>query len=260
MRYSTTKTWNRRLRLVGIVLLFAAEQTVGSSLASAQNPSTPSSGQSELVEGLLDLLKEPASDTAPMPNNDRPLKNPDLKPSDIGLDGEDLGEQSDDPLAAVRQSMMIAAAYLERGVTNQQTQALQNDIVLRLEELIQQLQSPDAQPPSDPQNKQEQQATSSQQQISDQQVTDQQSTAMQNRSEPGAAEMPTGPSGSQPGQKGPQASAEVQLTDPRALQESVWGQLPEQVRKQMQSRMVERFLPSYRRQIEAYFQTLMKEQ
>jgi hypothetical protein len=48
------------------------------------------------------------------------------------------------------------------------------------------------------------------------------------------------------------------MADPKRLQQDVWGQLPEQVRKQMQSRMVERFLPSYRPQIEAYFRALMQ--
>lgn len=258
MRCLTTKTWNRRLANVAIGVLVAAAHAVGSSQASAQKPNDPPSGQSELVEGLLDLLKEPNADAATKPSNAPPPMKPNLKPSDIGLDGEDLGEQSDDPLAAVRQSMRIAAAYMERGVTDQQTQSLQNDIVLRLEELIDQLQAPNAQPPSNPQNNQEQEQQPSP--SNQQQGSEQQTTSMQSRSQSGAEEMPNTTKDSQPGTRGPQASAEVQLTDPRALQESVWGQLPEQMRKQMQSRMVERFLPSYRRQIEAYFQTLMKEQ
>ena len=62
----------------------------------------------------------------------------------------------------------------------------------------------------------------------------------------------------QPGQGGEPTDSHVGLADPKALQENVWGQLPEQVRKRMQSRMVEHFLPAYRTQIEAYFQALLQ--
>lgn len=50
----------------------------------------------------------------------------------------------------------------------------------------------------------------------------------------------------------------VDLNDPRALQRSAWGNLPERTREQMQSRMVERFLPAYREEIEAYYRALVK--
>ena len=259
MRYLTTHTGLRRLRCIAMLLLFATANTARPSQTSVQQTSDESAGQSELVEGLLDLLKEPATKPTPASSNDPNLKKPDLKPADIGLDGEDLGEQSGDPLAAVRQSMRIAAAYLERDITNQQTQNLQRDIALRLEELINQIQAPNVQPPSNPQEQQEQnqQPASGNQQ---QDAAEQQRTEMQSQNRSELKDTSNVPGNSQPGQEGPQASTEVQLSDPRALQESVWGQLPEQVRKQMQSRMVERFLPSYRAQIEAYFQTLLKEQ
>ena len=39
----------------------------------------------------------------------------------------------------------------------------------------------------------------------------------------------------------------VELADPKALQQDVWGQLPSRVRQQMQSRMVEQFLPALSR-------------
>ena len=51
----------------------------------------------------------------------------------------------------------------------------------------------------------------------------------------------------------------VQRNARELLQQEGWGQLPERVRKQLQSRMVEEFLPSYRQQIEAYFQQLLRE-
>jgi hypothetical protein len=36
----------------------------------------------------------------------------------------------------------------------------------------------------------------------------------------------------------------------------VWGHLPERIRQQMMSRMVERFLPQYEASIEEYFRRL----
>ncbi|MCC6509783.1 MAG: hypothetical protein IT423_11785 [Pirellulaceae bacterium] len=64
---------------------------------------------------------------------------------------------------------------------------------------------------------------------------------------------------SQPGTGSKQArQIVVDLNDPAALQRSAWGSLPERVREQMQSRMVERFLPGYREEIEAYYRALAK--
>lgn len=48
------------------------------------------------------------------------------------------------------------------------------------------------------------------------------------------------------------------LADPVALQRGLWGKLPEQSRRAMETQMVERFLPSHRRQIEAYYRILLE--
>ncbi|MBX3423657.1 MAG: hypothetical protein KF752_19035 [Pirellulaceae bacterium] len=44
------------------------------------------------------------------------------------------------------------------------------------------------------------------------------------------------------------------------LQRGVWGHLPERVRSQLEARMVDQFLPSYRQQLEAYYRALLQPQ
>ena len=108
--------------------------TVVMSLANGAVFAQESEPVKELTKGLLDLLDAPdTGGTTDKPNSTE------LTPADVGLDGEDLGERSEDPLQAVRQSMLIAAGFLERGQTNDDTQQLQQDILTRLDEIIDEL-------------------------------------------------------------------------------------------------------------------------
>ena len=218
--------------------------------------STPATSN-ELVEGLLDLLNEPtAKKPADVP------KQP-LTPADVGLEGEDLGEASENPLLAVRQSMLIAAGYLRRDGANADTMKLQSDIVRRLDDLISELEN--AQGKED-KSKQESQQQSSEQ-SSAQKQREQQNRSQSVKSRPGdrknseTGEDRTDRQGepeNPPTQRGNGGNATVELADAKSLQQDVWGQLPSRVRQQMQSRMVEQFLPAYKDQIEAYFQALLK--
>jgi hypothetical protein len=215
-----------------------------------------------LTEGLLDLLNEPGKKPAE-PSPSRQPRNvnpaPDFKPADVGLDGEDLGENSANPLESVRQSMLIAAGLLQRGATDASTQELQSGIVQRLDELINQLEQ-NRSPPNRSSSKQEQ----SEPQPSNEQEQNPQSQSRQQERKQGPPETPelaeSRPNSQNPGQSGTAPTVEVDLADPRALQQNVWGHLPERMRTQMQSRMVEQFLPSYREQIEAYFKALLEPQ
>ena len=218
----------------------------------------PASTSSELVEGLLELLNEPASN----PSTDTTMKTP-LTPADVGLAGEDLGESSENPLQAVRQSMLIAAGYLRREGASLETIKLQSDIVQRLDDLISKLEQSQG---KDSESKQENQKQPSAQSKS-QQSKSQQRRSQAMRTRPGdrqgsengddRAERQGEPE-NPPTQSGEGGNAEVSLSDPKSLQQDVWGQLPSRVRQQMQSRMVEQFLPAYKEQIEAYFQALLK--
>jgi len=254
--------------------------------AAAPQQADPPAGaelpNSALLDDLLDLLAEPAQQSD---SNDAASSGgagePTLRPADVGLDGEDLGESAENPLISVKQSMLIAAGWLQRGKADPSTQQLQRDIVTRLDELIEQLeqsrrkksqrQQEEQQDSDAPQSPQQRSQQSSQEQRQQQSTSPRQSDAEageespdQQRAQGGqsSAEEQTRQVGQQPsagpGEQGPAAPVRIDLGNPLALQEGVWGQLPEQLRKQMQSRMVEQFHPTYRRQIEAYFQALLK--
>ncbi|WP_145074597.1 hypothetical protein [Aureliella helgolandensis] len=220
-----------------------------------------------MLDGLLDLLTDPEPSTAQESALDGSSPAtppvPQITPEDLGLDGEDLGEQAENPLAAVRQSMLIAAEYLKQGSAASETQLLQQNIVQRLDELIDEIKS------AQKRQKQSQQSTSSAGEAQEPSQTTPSAppqTSPSSNSSTASADQDDGtdpntePSvGNRPGETGRAAAGDVQLADPRALQENVWGQLPERVRKQLQSRRVEQFLPSHRQQIEAYFRALLHE-
>lgn len=241
----------------GVWLLFAGIAMSQSATAFAQEP--PSKEQSALVDGLLDLLSEPT-----------PARTPDSQaaPNQVPAPGRPDSEEghqldpslADHPLALVRNNMRAAAKQLSKGVVNSETRQLQVEIVQRLDSLIEEMQQAD--PPQSPQ------PPSLQQRSSESQSSEPTSSSQPQPADGDTAEAPSQegdgqPVGSQsaqdrPSQAGPAADVIVDLADPERLQQDVWGQLPEQVRQQMQSRMVERFLPSYRPQIEAYFRALLQ--
>ena len=240
-----------------VVTVAAMNTLVAQEQTQKQPPATAPSTSTELVDGLLDLLNEPANSKSAEPKSKAPLT-----PADVGLDGEDLGEASENPLQAVRQSMLIAAAYLTRDGANQDTMKLQSDIVRRLDDLIAEMEKSQNQKSN---SKQDSEQSKSNQSKTQQQENKQQSQAAKkpanDQREAGDGEQQkerTGEPENPPTQRGAQGSVMVELADPKALQQDVWGQLPSRVRQQMQSRMVEQFLPAYREQIEAYFQALLK--
>ncbi len=218
------------------------------SWAIAQDEKTKE--QAALVEGLLDLLAEPSKQAPDVSATPKPHERP--------SSGANVDEDRNNPLELVRQSMVLAAGLLEAGLVNSQTRQVQSSIVVSLDDLISELEQS-----SKSQSSEKKQSQSQQQSQSD---TDgnptQQSTSSQvseENSKQGQREQSNGHSAQDaPSQKGAAADAILELADPKSLQQNVWGQLPEQVRKQMQSRMVERFLPSYRAQIETYFQALLE--
>lgn len=246
------------LLCVGQLLAQPTAKTNTQQTPATNSATTEATGAENLTDGLLDLLKSPsagdgagqgARKSAALPGSPLPLQ-----PSDVGLEGEDLGEQSDNPLAAVRQSMLIAAGFLQSGERGSDTRILQRDIVSRLDDLIAELEKPSSNLKQQPKDGQSQ-ASQSQQQTRVQQPQKQTAEGDEQSQSAGSE-----PSDGQSGNGEMAGGQNVQLADPEALQKSVWGQLPERVRKQMQSRMVEKFLPSYRQQIEAYFQALLNEQ
>ena len=86
-----------------------------------------------------------------------------------------------------------------------------------------------------------------------------QSPAPNNDSDDGRSRNAAASSGGS-GAKDEEQSATVpgRLADPVALQRGLWGKLPEQSRRAMETQMVERFLPSHSKQIEAYYRILLQ--
>lgn len=262
--YSVTHIRRWLIRLTGWVpVLWFMLGSIGGPRLPGQE--TESKDQSALVDGLLDLLNEPAPAARP-PGQPLAPATP-TENSSRGLQAAPQSSpQADHRLQAVRQNMLAAATQLSRGLINQQTRQLQGEIVTQLDDLIQQMEQSQPSNPS-PQNSQQPQPANppeSQSSPSEQQSTPSPSGSSQSsapdRSESDAQRQPghAEPNPDGPAQKGKAATATVDLADPKILQQNAWGQLPEQVRKQMQSRMVERFLPSYRQQIESYFQALLE--
>ena len=219
-----------------------------------------------LTEDLLDLLmKPPKADQVATPV--APEKS--AAPVETDLVEQDRVDSGDTPLHSVRQQMFAAAGMLHNGKTGEPTRQIQTDIVKQLDELIEQLgrSSQNSSKSSDSQSSQSARQKSEQ--------TRQQPTSSKQRSSTQTAGADHGKQvpdteGQTPGDKnagGPDSgelkntvarNADVQLADPRAMQQKVWGQLPDRVRQQMQSRMVEQFLPSFREQINAYYRELAK--
>jgi hypothetical protein len=241
--------------------LLLAMVVLGTGPARLAAQEMESKEQSALVDGLLDLLNEPAP-SPKLPGQPAPQAEPAGKRS-LGVAPT---QAADNPLQTVRQGMLVAATHLSKGWVTPETRQLQGNIVTQLDELIQQLEQSQPSPPSaQPSQPQPTASSASQPAQTESQPPSASSAASQSSApdrsqtdsqrEPGQADQnPDGPA-----QKGRAATATVDLADPKLLQQNVWGQLPEQVRKQMQSRMVERFLPSYRQQIEAYFQALLED-
>ncbi len=255
IKFATTASGFSRNQLRFCVVLALASCTLGLNVYAQE---TAPATSSQLVEGLLDLLKEPA----PKKTSEVPKQQP-LTPADVGLEGEDLGEASENPLLAVRQSMLIAAGYLRRDGAIKETMKLQSEIVRRLDDLISEMEK--AQSQGDKSKDESQQQASQQSKAQKQREQQNRSQAMKSRSgDRKSSEIGDDRSERQgepenpPTQRGMSGGSTVELADSKSLQQDVWGQLPSRVRQQMQSRMVEQFLPAYKEQIEAYFQALLK--
>lgn len=257
----------------GVLALIVA--VVYPAVALAQEKQ--SNDQEALVDGLLDLLSESATEAI----GTEPEKSVGQAGTEVGRDGEvgsaaaanppAAASLTSHPLSMVHRSMRSAAERLGSGAVGPGTQKLQGDILQQLDSLIDQLQqqdsaesSPQPQQPSSSSRSQssrmptEEQASSTEQAPADDSQSDGRRQADRGQADSGQAGSGQGAQDRPSQAGGAAAKVAVDLADPQRLQQDVWGQLPEQMRQQMQSRMVESFLPSYRPQIEAYFRKLLE--
>lgn len=185
---------------------------------------------------------------------------------------------SDQPFEVISLGMWTASKYLRDGETGTTTQDVQSNVLMRLDELIEQAEKQAKKPKSSSSSSSSQPKTKRQtrrEQSQGQESRDKKRSNQQNKSE-GGQESPED-KGDQPqtspkndgneaesgrpegnGSQGSEDSrkSSLDLGNAKALQQGVWGHLPERIRQQMMSRMVERFLPEYEASIEEYFRKL----
>ncbi len=128
------------MRLLWLSLLLAMSCNC---VADDPPPKKPTEGKADLTEGLMDLLREPAPGPASN-SKETPASPVPAKP----LDGEDIGQPGENPLAEVQLGMNTLAQWLRSQPDVPRTKQLQRDVVLRLDELIDQLEKQAAAPSS----------------------------------------------------------------------------------------------------------------
>jgi hypothetical protein len=237
-----------------VVQSLHAQQSPTSPVSTAQQDSNGQSKQrsaatEQLTDGLLELLDESPKSKSSSSAQPSPSKLPGQAPADTSVPtaptGQGFNASSSSPLLAVRDSMHRASLYLQQGKSDRVTVETQNDVIQRLDQLIGQLEQ---QQQTAPEEKSKQSSNTAGQQRQQQRAATTTETPESNSETK---------SSTTPGDRGKPADTNVRLKDPTALQKSVWGHLPGRVRTQMESRMVEEFLPSYREQIEAYYRALL---
>ncbi len=233
---------------------------------SVSEGTTSNEESDPLTDGLLDLVSPPTQSS----NNQRDEPLPE-RAGPVGAERAFDATQDNDParvLQLTRMDMQRVAQRLGSGQMDAATQTLQSNIIRSLDEIINSLAG--NQQSSDSPSQSQSQPESSSPPDNETPGTTPQSTNQDENSaaaqRPGtsddAPESPSsdGPPGSAPGQfAGSTGDAQVDLAAQLALKQQVWGQLPARIREQMNSRMVERFLPAYEEQIEAYFRALLDE-
>lgn len=232
---------------------------------SAQQP--PSSDVDILSEELLkDIVPKDAAES---------LDSQDSNMKDGAKTGRSFGA-GENPLEVISLGMLTASKYLREGQTGNTTQDVQSNVLMRLDELIDQTEKQSKKPkssqssaasqrsskrqmprPSQPKNADKQRSTQPNKSEGGQESEEDQGEQQRSNS---AADNDTADSGVPrgDGSQAPDGSnaSKAELGAAKALQQGVWGHLPERIRQQMMSRMVERFLPEYEASIEEYFRKL----
>jgi hypothetical protein len=260
--------------------LFLLVTLIGSiDFCRGQNSDTSSSAsqQSSLVDGLLELIEPPQ----------RPQWPGDASGKDIGQSVEvrspseaDISENEGieaNSLLGVRLLMMDVLAAMRRGTVGRETIDLQDDILKQLDALIEMLARPRGAEETDKGQPQElsQIEEGIEERLETQAIPDQvREESSQFGQESAASEDAAGESdqattenlqeptsvgieGGVPGQGQAYPGGDAQPVDPGQLQRGVWGHLPDQIKSQLQARMAEQFLPTYREQLEAYYRALL---
>ena len=197
-------------------------------------------GGDDLLEGLDDIPIDPSfgEDNTKDKSKDGELRQ-DL------IDGEDIGQPSEDPLTTIARQMKDAQRRIEEQEVSSSTQDLQKEIVTKLDAIIKELEQ---------KKKQCQSSSSSSSSGGNPQVKQPDQQPNQGQQQP--SNKPATDSAERLGQQNAAASDEAAL---EALVKQVWGHLPDRARQQMQNATVEDFLPKYQQIIEDYYRRLAEE-
>jgi len=237
------------------------------SSAIAQQP--PTSDSDILSEELLkDIVPMDAAESS----------DPDNSTDKGDAGGNRSFGASDNPFEVISLGMWTASKYLREGETGTTTQDVQSNVLMRLDELIEQAEKQSKKPKSSSDSSSSQPKTklkTKREKSQSPKSENKQRSDQRNKSEGGQespedkGDQPQTPpknedNDTQPGNpegNGSQASddsrkSNLELGNAKVLQQGVWGHLPERIRQQMMSRMVERFLPEYEASIEEYFRKL----
>jgi len=222
----------------------------GASAPAPAKPSTEEMLRDSLDNELLKGLDVPPRTPAGSPAAGKPADRPADAVSDLDqqlleqlAEGEDIGQESSDPLVSIGRRMRVAEALIGRQVTSQKTQRVQQLVIEDLDRLIEQLQK---------------QCRSGQR-------------SSKSAPKPGAKPGSKSRAGSgentganQPAKEstertGGQASGREELARLQQMLKQIWGHLPPKLRDQLQSSSIEEFLPKYEKLIEEYYTRLAEE-
>jgi len=204
-----------------------------------------------LSESLLDDLggdlfgEDPADDPKPSTGTKRAGETDSEEPSTLDRElqerlGEDIGAEGEDSLKKIATRMRQVQERLARTDASTDTQALQEEIIRELNDLIEQA-------------KQNQSSSSSGESSSNgQQSGKQQSTE-------GSTESKS-PAQDSTNRLGQADAADVEADETLDLMKKTWGELPPRLRDAMFQNPVEEFLPEYSTKIRKYFLRLAEEQ
>ncbi|WDI43268.1 hypothetical protein [Bremerella sp. P1] len=283
---------------------------------SAQEPSDDGAGMSSLDEELFNDLGSDLFDDLDLPEEAKAAPDDTKPPTDAGrnTDGEDIGEegspdgaegprgfgsdqtnqmQGEDPLTKIGGLMREVQKRMAGGQAESQTVAMQQEIIVEIEKLLEQQNNQNNQNQSN-NNSQNQNQQQNQQQQQNQSQSQQQQNQQQNQQQGQQQQQQTGQQQSQQQQKGQSQSqpqeqqggdsqpsqaqmqqgeksedsqdssdklrdAKVLAISPEeqdALIKKAWGNLPPHLRKQISNSSMERFLPKYERLTQEYFRKL----
>ncbi len=197
----------------------------------------------DLNNELLDGLDAVPSKTNSKSNDGEPASDLDRQLLRQLGEGEDLGEETSNPLISISRRMRAAEGLIAQRDTSERTQRLHKEIVADLDVLIEQLKK---------QCSSGQCAGGGEKKPKGKPGSGSKAGTGENQGNNRAAKDSTP-------RIGRSGDSRADLDRMKAMLNEVWGHLPAKVRDQLQSSAPEEFLPKYEKLIEEYYKRLAEE-